>query len=255
MAKSSTVLIDLPAEVKSAMETMRWNLTDLPPMMYKSVDEMKAMRPTIIDIDKTIQSLAEYATLASKETKYVAQIATSLLLLGNGYTDEAHDLVLGLSWRGDLPYAYGASVNLEDETVQTLACYAHCLVHRMEGPHDSEFSMNGFQNSEYWAGNAMRNLDGMEALPLAKIRQGITELVDSEDAHDFVNKKCTGIYAEWDPRIMTELCRDVVVHEQEKKSKHPMHEFAENAALLELKVVLQSALVMMGFDVSSRKES
>jgi len=237
------------------METLRWNLTDLPPLQYKSVDEMKALRSTTIDIDKTIQALADDATLASKETKYVAQIATALLLLGNGYTDEAHDLVLGLSWRGDLPYAYGASVNLEDETIQTLACYAHCLVHRMEGPHDSEFGMNGFQNADYWAGNTMRNLDGMEALPLAKIRQGITGLVDSEDAQHFVEKKCGGIYAEWDPRILTELCRDVVVHEQDKKSQHVMHAFAENAALLELKVVLVAALVMMGFDASYWEET
>lgn len=256
MTKKNAVLVKLPDEVRSAMEHIRWNMNDLQPMRYKSVDDMKQIRTAPIDIDRTIQALTEYATLGSKETKYLAQIATALLLLGHGCTDEAHDLVLSLSWRGDLPYAYGPSVNLEDETIQTLACYAHCLVHRMEGPHDSEFDMNGFQNSDFWAGNTIRNLDGMEALPLAQIRQGIMEFIDSEDAQHFVEKKFNGIFSDWDPRILTELCREVAAHEREGESaeQHPMHEFAEKAALLELRVVLGSTLIMMGFDLSPSKE-
>lgn len=254
----------LPADVLTAMESLQWSLEESPVMQYKSVAEMRLQRGTTLrddgedktqlvdNIEGTIQRLTKHASLASKETKFVAQIATALLLLGNGHLDEAHNLVLGLSWRGDLPYAYGPSINLEDETIQTFACYAHCLVHRMEGPHDSEFNMTGFQNSDFWAGNAMRNLEGMEHMPLAQIKQGIMELVDSEDAQHFVEKKFKGIFGEWDPRILTELCQEVVQtnKEEEEAEPHPMTEFAERAALLELRIILASIFLMMGYDMS-----
>ena len=257
----------LPRDVQTAMDNLQWSLEQNPVMQYKSVAEMGQQRSSttttgttsdssilqlVDNIEGTIQSLTQKATLASKETKYLAQIATALLLLGNGYLDEAHNLVLGLSWRGDLPYAYGPSVNLEDETIQTFACYAHCLVHRMEGPHDSEFNMTGFQNSNFWAGNAMRNLEGMEHMPLEQIKQGISELVDSEDAQHFVEKKVSGIFGDWDPRLLTELCQEVVQRnrEAEEGETHPMKEFAERAALLELRIILVSIFLMMGFDLS-----
>ena len=268
----------LPASVKLALGRLQWSLSESSPMEYKSITAMQQLREaratakdaatggggegevSPFDIEGMIALLTENATTSSKEVKYMAQIATSLLLLGHGYMDEAHDLVLSLSWRGDLPYAYGPPVNLEDDLVQTLACYAHCLVHRKEGPYDSEFNMTGFQNSAYWAGNTMRNLDGVEALPLAEIRQGILELVDSEDAQQFVEKKMSGIFGEWDPRVLTELCREVVTasisnEKDEEEINHPMKEFAERAALMELRTILMFLLHKMGFDMSIDNET
>ena len=100
----------------------------------------------------------------------------------------------------------------------------------------------------------MRNLEGMENIPLPQIKEGIMELVDSEDAQQFVEKKLKGIFGEWDPRILTELCQEVVQTSKEAKEgesqQHPMKEFAERAALLELRIILVSTFLMMGFDLS-----
>ena len=173
----------LPDDIQHAIQSFSWNLKDPPPMRFQSLEEMRQLRiPIFADIPATIERLSSSGTRSKdKEASYIlARIAVSLLLLGNGFTDEAHDLVLGLSWRGELPYAYvdtSTSPNIHDEHLQTLACYAHCLIHRLEGPHPSEFGMTGFRNSDYWAGTTLRYLDVcMDQLPLHAIRASMPAL-------------------------------------------------------------------------------
>ena len=110
----------------------------------------------------------------------------------------------------------------------------------------------------------MRNLEGMDNIPLPQIKEAIMELVDSEDAQQFVEKKLKGIFGEWDPRILTELCQEVVAHqtsketeegEEESSLQHPMKQFAERAALLELRMILVCIFIMMGFDLSPPQQS
>jgi hypothetical protein len=158
--------------------------------------------------------------------------------LGQGYVDEAHDLVLGLSWRGDLPYSYGDSVNLQDNHIQTFACYAHCLVHRAEGPHASEFNMTGFENSDFWAGHAMRD-DPAAVLPLSEIRQSVLALPNVPES--FVHDLADGIFEEWDPRVLTQTLKTA--------TDTDVREFARQAALVELKLVTHCVLRIMGYYV------
>lgn len=145
--------------------------------------------------------------------------------------------MLGLSWRGDLPYSYGDSINLLDSGVQTLACYTHCLVHRAEGQHPSEFNMTGFENSDFWAGHAMRD-DPASVLPLTEIRQTVLALPTVPE--NFAQQSFDGIFEEWDPRVLTQAL---------KTATDP--EFAKQAALVELKLVAQSVLRVMGYYVVS----
>lgn len=248
----------LPEAVIQALETMEWKLTDAPPMHYKSLEEMATLRTSSINVVEAVQTLHKTAPVQNSNTEYLARIATSLLLLGNGYTDEAHNLVLSLSWRGELPYAYGPPVNVKSEHVQVLACYAHCLVHRLEGPHPSEFSMTGFQNSDFWSGHTMRNLEGLDELPLTPIKKAISNLVDCEDAQHWMEQTLVNATPSWDPRFLTELCRRVVAHGQQAKKSdskeddgdmthHPLHDFCTKAALVELKILLGHVLTVMGF--------
>jgi hypothetical protein len=301
-SSSPVDVVVLPEEFQKAMDSMRWELEDPQPMKYVSLEELAKIRTTnALKTVATLRSIAPITTTLQEESKkkknvnnnsskntaeHLARIATALLLLGQGCADEAHDLVLTLSWRGDLPYAYQGPPQLEqeqhdqhdddeeeeEEHVQTLACYAHCLVHRLEGPHASEFGMTGFQNSNYWAGHAMRNLDGiLSALPLPQIRNDIMDLLladhntPGKDAAAAADNNGTKHYDDdatelltsknvplpWDPRCLTELCRRVV--ETNKKTNegsptmHPLKDFAEKAAVLELKHILRHTLSLMGF--------
>lgn len=229
-----------------------------------------------IDVTALLRLVKKSAPVQNHPTTaYLAQIATSLLLLGNEYYDEAHNLVLSLSWRGELPYAYGPTVNLQangshddnDEHLQALACYTHCLVHRAEAWHDSEFGMVGWQNADFWAGNTLRYLHGMDKVPLDCVRSGVEALVDSEAAQTFCEQQLQGNFHAWDPRIVTQACRMVVTAERQRRNSHtdengsgegagaedffhgphPLHEFASKAALLELNIIVAHVLQTLGF--------
>jgi len=247
----------LPESVRSAIANLSWknSLQDPKPMHFKSLDEMNAIRAPPLNVLGTIHSLQQLAPVQNDKTQYLARIATSLLLLGqhdSGGLDESHDLVLSLSWRGDLPYAYGPPVNMPDEVLQALACYVHCLVHRREGPHPSEFEMTGFQNSNYWAGTAMRNLEGVEGLPLERVRLTVVELAASNPlARKFLRDNKCDEAGSWDPRFLTELCQQVVVHQaqQQQQQQHPLKEFAEQSAIAEVRILLDHVLRLMGFDL------
>ena len=272
----------LPDPVRAALATMSWNncLRDPQPMHFKSLEAMRGIRTPPIDVLETVEILERLTAAAApprtQQHHHLARVATALLLLGNGYADEAHDLVLPLSWRGDLPYSHGPPVAVADEEIHTLACYAHCLVHRREGPHDSEFGMTGWQNSNYWAGMTMRNLDGLDCLPLDRIRETVAGAAAATGdptlasrfaapAHAAAVRDGGSAFPSWDPRLLTELCEQVCADMQQQsgsssssstqdksnKSHHALHrEFAERCALAELRILLEHVLSRMGFDAS-----
>jgi hypothetical protein len=263
----------LPAAVVDALCSMNWGLDHVPAMFYESLEKMAERRrqqrndnlAIAHDIPGTIASLKHAivesacttsvqeddaaAILDSCMCEHRARVATALLLLGNGYTDEAHDLVLSLSWRGELPYAYGPPVNVVNEQLMALACYTHCLVHRREGPHPSEFDMTGFQNSNYWAGHAMRILVGSDLLPIESIRDAVIEQAKQTGAAAVAQQWVQDNVDEiWDPRVLTELCAEVVHAAQQEQRNHSLKEFAEQCALLELRILVEYTLfVIMGF--------
>jgi hypothetical protein len=262
----------LPEHIQTAIRSLSWR-TDGPPLHYQSLEGMQRIRAPPLDIPTSIRVLTEQATVPHKENVYLAQIATALVLLGHGCVDEAHDLVLSLSWRGDLPYAYGPPISVKDEDVQVYACYAHCLVHRAEGPHASEFQMDGYENSDFWAGHAMRD-DPSRTLPLAKIRQAVQALPNIPPG--FLEQAMQGIFEAWDPRVLTQVLRrcssgshggdtatpstttttttapvptNAPTSQEQSQSAALLRQFSQDAALVELKVVLQGILEKMGYRV------
>jgi len=175
--------------------------------------------------------------------EYMARIATALILLGHGYTDEAHNLVSSLSWPKELPFSYGPPIATEPE-ILALSSYSHCLVHRREGPNDSEFGMKGFANADYWAGAALRS-GGEETLPLEEIRNSIGNLAqESNLAHEWIMEDDKNV-GEWDPRPLTHLCAQVLAGENTV-----LREFAQQAARVELQVLLKHTLSRLGYDTS-----
>ena len=268
-AQTSTSSTDnrLPAAVLEAMSSMQWDLSNLPPMFFEGLEQMAQRRANdndlaiACDVLGTVAALKQNAASSASldasndnddnNLEYTARIATALLLLGNGYTDEAHDLVLSLSWRGELPYAYGPPVHVENEQLQAAACYTHCLVHRREGPHPSEFDMKGFENSNYWAGHTMRILVVASdfLLPLHAMEEAVRRQADNNNyALEWIQEHVQPHF--WDPRQLTELCREVhsCRASSQQQTQHPLKEFAERCALLELRILLEHILFdMMGF--------
>lgn len=207
-----------------------------------------------------------------------AWIAASLILLGHGYVDHAHDLVGPLSYHSDLPYFHGPSLNTLGEDVQAVvASYVHMLVHRIEGFHDSEFGQTGWDNSQFWAGATMRmvgisdeddDADGSDDIlgSLVKtVRQRVEQLVSEHgpSAEEWFHREIVSSvfsYEEWDPRPLTFLCQSVLAtknnsteeghdrqQQQQHHNHHPLRQFAEQASLTELQVLLEYALGKLGY--------
>lgn len=256
----------LPPSIVQAIDSLRWPLTleATPPMFFQPLEAMLDVRrqqgalgsgSLAEDVIGLVNLLrVRSCTCVEDENgenpcsaEYMARIGAALLLLGHSFTDEAHNLVSPLSFPKELPFAYGPPTSTEP-AVLALASYVHCLVHRREGPHDSEFSMTGFGNSDYWAGAALRSV-GEETLPLAEIRSAIMELANRHGlpAQEWVQHSLlqSKIFAEWDPRLLTELCQSVL-----GKPEHPLHAFCASAAEMELRIVLRYTLSTLGYDCS-----
>lgn len=208
-------------------------------MKYQSLEDLRKIHKPPFDIE----GILSQCFAAESQNGYLFRIVVALTLLGNGFVDEGHNLILRLSWRGDLSYAYGPPPTLTEDTIPNLASYAHCLVHRREGPHDSEFGMTGYRNSDYWAGTTLRSLD--KALPLEKVKYQVHALArcwgpEAQLWIEGLNKQ----EENWDPRYLTELCAQV-----QAQKGHSLTGFAEQAAILELQTLLNHVLIMIGYQV------
>lgn len=265
----------LPSSVGLAISEMQMplSLESYVPLYYKSLPEMALIRADApqADISDLVRNVVgTIATLAGtrsategagepEQIEYWARCATALMLLGHGATDEAHDLVSPLSWPNELPFAYGPPVAVPEQ-VLTLASYVHALVHRREGPNPSEFGMTGFVNADYWAGSALRSPEGAEALPLEEIRTAILHLATARQASPQVQEWVqTHLAAEelafpvWDPRVLNELCANLQAAQTNTAASTDttaIQEFAEQAVLAEIKILLKHALQTIGYYVT-----
>lgn len=264
--------IPLPDGIWEAMRSMSMIVgpasnDTFPPMMYKSLQELqqvyqqqnRIVHPLAQDVLATIAKLRtkDHENL-NCENEYLSRIATALILLGHGYTDECHDLVSSLSWPNELPFAYGPPIDVQSEEILTLASYVHGLVHRKEGPNSSEFGMTGFTNADYWAGTALRSPIGAEALPLREIRHCILVQANNLDANAWCSKNIESdpdAFPAWDPRLLNELCAMIATFpttetdpQQQQRNVH-LQDFASRAALVEIQVLLFHTLRLMGYHV------
>lgn len=114
--------------------------------------------------------------------------------------------------------------------------------------------MTGFENSNFWAGSTAR-LGDEETLPLEKMRHEMDQLATRHGPYalNWLHQATDSPESEWDARPLTQLCAEVLLPRQQEReaADHPLHQFAEEAALLELQVLLHHALEKLGFDTAS----
>jgi PAS domain S-box-containing protein len=256
-------LSPLPCLVADAISTMQWPL-DRPsaarPMkllplhsletpVFPSCGEIHALE--LVHLIASQASQTATTTTTTTRTEQWAQIASAILLLGHGYADHAHNLIGPLSFQNDLPYFHGPVV-ITDSDILAAASWLHALVHRREGPHPSEFGATGYINSDFWASAALRS-GGEETLPLSIMRSRVQELATecgpAAQEWFYRNYHSHNIVEEWDPRPLTALCEAVLPATPfvQNQRKHTLLEFTQQAALTELRVLLEHALTHLGY--------
>jgi hypothetical protein len=183
------------------------------------------------------------------DRRHHCTISIALVLLGNGFADEAHSLVTPLSWPNKLPHGYGEPVTASPSAA-ALASYVHSLVHRREAFHVGEFGQSGFTNSDFWVSNTFRYL-WVDSLPLKRIARDILDIAKGNTAAEAWCHKNSVTYegvamAEWDPRYLNTLIGSVL--NQDKDVAH-LQSFAERAAEVELRVLLSHTLGIVGYSI------
>jgi len=126
--------------------------------------------------------------------------------------------------------------------------------------------MKGFANADYWAGSALRSPDGAEALPLEEIRASIVTLAtqhasysQDKDVQDWVQQSVSGVdlqFPVWDPRVLNELCSDLYNASTNTSTNSntigsnstKLQEFAEQAVLTEMRILLKHTLLAIGYE-------
>jgi hypothetical protein len=112
---------------QAAIAGLQWPLDDAhdAPLYFKPLEEMVEIRrkekraadaagaAIAANVRTSIASLlapvanANDPNLSEQDQEHYARIAVALLLLGHGYTDEAHNLVSPLSWTKETVFGYG----------------------------------------------------------------------------------------------------------------------------------------------------
>jgi hypothetical protein len=247
------------------------------PLHLKSLEEMGIMRGETCQSSHLcpcsgLSSFSEFLSHLPKslekflnadcdgDARYFSLVAIALVLLGNGYTDEAHALVAPLSYPQKLPFGYDPSENAYSsvsEDARSYASYAHSLVHRREGPNVGEFRQTGFANARYWSSIVLCS-PGADSLPGYEIRDAILELASSEtfshspsvqqwiERHDVATQPADESHFE--ARPLHELCETVL---QQKESDQELQNFCQQAIEREVRILLAHALQKAGFDVNA----
>ncbi len=269
----------LPLPISSAISSMQWPLSSPShPMYYEPLISLKTLRQPN-SIPSTIKPIIERGPLESVDDlvsavvtnpddavsrlncKHHTMIALALIFLGNGLPDEAHDLITPLSWSEDTYFGGQTLCAQADDSVVAMASYAHSLLHRREGFAQGEFGMIGYQNANYWASasrtkgeHCLCDDDGLGlGLPLKQVRESV--IASSKDFGVEAEKWCNKHIIEeggheddeyWETRALHELCATV---SRDDNASTDLKGFAETAAEVELKVLLNCCLERAGFEV------
>lgn len=144
---SASAAAPLPPSLSAAVSSIKWSLDvgGAPPLHLKTLQEMKAIREQeaqaratrlpfdfLEDIPGTVENIFSRENNSeeiNKDRRDFGLIATALILLGNGFTDECHNLITPLSWPEDIHFAHGPSVFAHTSpTARSYATYVHSLV-------------------------------------------------------------------------------------------------------------------------------
>lgn len=268
-AIASTIASDIPGTIQRLCQYRPTPSLDLPDTDDTDGNDCSTSTSTSnsTDDENVKKKRKKQAQVQELEYEYTCRIAVALILLGHGYTDEAHDLVSPLTWPRETPFSYGLPAVLTCEKTLAAASYAHALVHRREGPHDSEFGLTGFQNADYWTGAALRS-GGEESLPRAAVAAAVSDIAATKYGAQAVEwvREAVQKSVDWEPRFLHELCAQVVASATTTTTAASttgattgigngavaasLGEFAQEAAAVELKVLLGHTLQMAGYNAA-----
>lgn len=268
----------IPVWLSDGISTMQWpvDADAYTPLHLKSLEEMGIMRGETCQSSHLcpcsgLSSFSEFVSHLPKslekflnadcdrDARYFSLVAIALVLLGNGYKDEAHALVAPLSYPQKLPFGYDPSENAYSsvsEDARSYASYAHSLVHRREGPNVGEFRQTGFANARYWSSIVLCS-PGADSLPGYEIRDAILELASETfshspsvqqwiERHDVATQPADESHFE--ARPLHELCETVL---QQKESDQELQNFCQQAIEREVRILLAHALQKAGFNVNA----
>jgi hypothetical protein len=270
MAKIPKIL-PLPPLMAGAIPAIRWPLdpSSSLPLSLESLERLSEIRAKaqkdvdapalpidaiLCDIPGAITNLAnagdlDEGILDRTDRRHHCIVSIALVLLGNGFADEAHSLVTPLSWPNSLPHGYGEPVTASPSAA-ALASYVHSLVHRREAFHVGEFGQSGFKNSDFWVSNTFRYV-WTGSLPLERIARDILDTANGNAAaeawcreNSITNE--TASMGEWDPRALNKLISSVLNQDEDVAQ---LLSFAERAATVELRVLLRHTLEIVGYDI------
>lgn len=203
-------------------------------------------------------SLERFLPHDNGDARHFLLVAIALVLIGNGYTDEAHCLVAPLSYPQELSFGYDPSRNSVyssvSEEARAYASYVHSLVHRREGPNIGEFQQTGFENARYWSSIVIRS-PGVDSLPGVELREAILKLAETCSRSQSVKEwiACHKLAAKdptdetyFEARPLHELC-ETVLHQG--GSDVALKDFCQQAVELEVRILLTRALQKSGFEV------
>lgn len=259
----------IPQSIFSAIGSICWPLDPSlsPAMHFKPLGEMKDIRlqprqgPSAMRLNSShalVKSLPEtlnelFPGSDDQERRWFGIISVSLLLLGNGFTDEAHDLVTPLSWPHDTSFGFGPSVYSNvSPTARSYATYVHCLVHRREGPHVGELGMTGWANANYWSGSVEQS-PGFKNLPHRDWIEQVRALINKYPSHGPIqqwgeqNRFLDERLEVYNSRAAHQLCSRVLSDSGGVRDS-TLQEFAEAVAETEVRILLGHALQKAGFD-------
>mmetsp|Transcript_388 Transcript_388/g.646 ORF Transcript_388/g.646 Transcript_388/m.646 type:complete len:495 (+) Transcript_388:90-1574(+) len=271
----------VPLSLSTSIASIQWKLsTPSFPMYYEPIESLKTLRqmkdvPPVIQpiisrgIYETIQDIDVYVkgdNSRCAKQKHHLMLALGLILLGNGFIDEAHDLITPLSWNEDTYFGGRTMVPEADESVVAIASYAHSLLHRREGYALGEFGMIGYQNAKYWSNAALSR-----SRKLGQDFSHATSTINTFSPNDlFVYPSGTRVVEEminlshqhgpeaqlwfrenvdneyWDPRVLHDLAAHV--SKGDGGVSENLLRFAERACEMELRLLLECCLEGAGYD-------
>jgi hypothetical protein len=241
--------VSLPNYLSPAIASIHWNLQNSQnPMYYEPLSSLRNLRKPesipssiepIMELSKTIEDL----TLDTPNSKENVILSLALILIGNGFADEAHDLITPLSWNEDTYFGGPTLVQTVNNDIIAKASYVHMLLHRWEGFAMGEYSMIGYQNSNYWWQATMSRQ--LSSLPLDDIRNIVlqTSKKYGTEAEDWCIEN---VCEYWDARVLSQLC--ATVSNDASNSSSSLRSFAEKAAEMELRVLLKSCFDQAGYN-------